>query len=143
MDVFDGLMQLLANACPGEHPPLSYEEQKACLAKAERELLETKRTLCELIAWIQQQGLASEELNAILERYDRFLHSIAKAEAGAMDLVNELDRLLAKGDDLAALRLYHKQTHAVWDRCHSLLELWPHLSREGKQQEVLKDVRFQ
>lgn len=134
-------MQLLNLAFPGETPPTTPEELHARLARAERELAETKRTLCELIAWTQQQGLASDELSAILNRYDGFLRSVAKAEATATDLVAQINALMTKGDDLAALRLYRQHTQAVWDRCHSTIGTWSQLSLTEKHRIVLRDIR--
>jgi len=141
MDGIDALMQLLPAAFPGESPPISEAELRERLAFTERELFETKRALCDLIAWVRGQGGESEEVNAILNRYDQFLRTIANAESSASDLIEQIDRLIAKGDDLAALRLYRQQTQVVWDCCHHTIEQWSRMSEADKRRAVLRDLK--
>jgi hypothetical protein len=111
------------------------------LAELEREVAYTKEAFCDLIQVLQQRQLVTPDVQAILDRYDANLTRRAHIDSRVDTIVATLDNLLQQGKDIEAVRCYHTEVGAIWDRCHDVIGLWWTFGHTQKHDVVLQDMR--
>ena len=111
------------------------------LKEVDHELSYTKNALCDLIQALQQGQQITPQMQAIIDRYDKQVARLAHVEAMADTIVDKIDLLMSQGKDIEAVRYYHANVGAIWDRCHEVIGWWKWGGIAQKREEVKTDLR--
>jgi hypothetical protein len=137
----DDLIATLVNGEAGRDRQEAAVALAQLIGELDNEVAYTKEALCDLIQVLQEHRLLTPDMQAIIDRYDAQLARRAHVESYADKIVNKIDTLLSQGKDIEALRCYHNEVGAIWDRCHDVVGMWWVTDQLAKREVVLQDMR--
>jgi hypothetical protein len=141
VDSISLVLQSLVNAHSDHDRLHAGEALSSHLRQLEHELTFTKNTLCDLIEILQKKQLMTSEMQEVIDRYDVQLARLAHVDTTVESIVAKVDALLAEGKDIEAVRCYHTEAGAIWDRCHDVIGAWPMMNLSAKHYAVTVDVK--
>ncbi|HZZ78251.1 MAG TPA: hypothetical protein VFE62_07015 [Gemmataceae bacterium] len=141
VDGINLILQSVVNAHSDHDRQHVSEALSGHLRQLEHELTFTKNALCDLIDILQKTQVMTPEMQAIIDCYDSQLSRLAHVDTTVETIVAKIDDFLARGKDIEAVRCYHTEAGAIWDRCHDVIGAWPMMSLSAKHYAVTVDVK--